>query len=40
MTGRRNAWMDIVRVAYLVKVVLYRSTFIGPRVCTQRIRGR
>lgn len=30
MTGRRNAWMDLLRVACLVMVVLYHSTFIGP----------
>ena len=35
MTGRRNPWMDLLRVASLLMVVLYHSTFIGPRAYPQ-----
>ncbi len=35
MTGRRNPWLDLVRVAALLMVVLYHPTFIGPRTYPQ-----
>ncbi|MBE7162417.1 MAG: acyltransferase, partial [Williamsia herbipolensis] len=31
----RNAWLDLLRVAAVVMVVLYHSTFIGPSVYPQ-----
>ena len=35
MTGRRNSWTDLLRVVALLMVVLYHSTFIGPRAYSQ-----
>jgi peptidoglycan/LPS O-acetylase OafA/YrhL len=35
VTGRRDPWMDVLRVASLLMVVLYHSTFIGPHAYPQ-----